>query len=94
MLEILADKAMNPILGIWDSYHLNGREVTVAPPTEEKISGWMDYLKSITCADTVDEEIYNVIVEEAGAFFAGQKTVQDVAKTIQGRVWIYLAEQQ
>ncbi|MBQ6876530.1 MAG: extracellular solute-binding protein [Lachnospiraceae bacterium] len=94
VLEILADKAMNPVFGIWDSYRLNGKEVTVAPPTEEKISTWMDYLKSITRADTVDDEVYNVIVEEAGAYFAGQKSVQDVAKTIQGRVWIYLAEQQ
>lgn len=93
-LDALADKAMNPDFGILDSYRLNGREITVEAPTKEKVDGWMEYLKSITCADTLDNDIYNIITEETGYYFAGQKTAEMTAEIIQSRVGIYLAERQ
>lgn len=37
-------------------------------------------------------EIMAIIQEEAGAFFAGQKTAQAVAETIQSRVYLYVME--
>lgn len=38
--------------------------------------------------------LVDIICEEAGAYFANDKTVEDVAKIIQNRVSIYLSEQQ
>ncbi len=93
-LEVLADKAMHPMLGILDSYRLNGREVTVEPPSREMIDEWMTFLQSITYADTLDDELYNIITEEAAPFFAGQKSASDVARIIQSRIGVYLAEKQ
>lgn len=62
--------------------------------SEARADELVAYLKSLNQTGRMDWEVYNIVIEEAGAYFAGQKTVQDVAKTIQGRVWIYLAEQQ
>ncbi len=40
----------------------------------------------------IDEEIYNIISEEAQAFFNGQKSAEEVAEIIQSRVKVYVAE--
>ena len=37
-------------------------------------------------------EVMAIVQEEAGAFFAGQKTAQAVAETIQSRVYLYVME--
>lgn len=39
-----------------------------------------------------DESIYNVIMEEASAFFSGEKSVEEVTKLINNRVGIILTE--
>lgn len=45
------------------------------------------------CADNESPAI-SIVKEEAAAFFAGDKSAEDVAKIVQNRVSIYLAEQQ
>lgn len=40
-----------------------------------------------------DESIASIVTEEAAAFFYGQKSAEDAAKLIQGRVNIYVSEQ-
>lgn len=40
----------------------------------------------------VDEQVLTIITEEMEPFFAGQKSAEDVAKIIQSRVKLYLAE--
>lgn len=39
-----------------------------------------------------DVEVYNIILEEAGAYFTGQKSAEDVAALIQNRVSLYISE--
>ena len=39
-----------------------------------------------------DDEIKKIIEEESGAFFAGKKSVNDVANIIQSRVELYISE--
>ena len=39
-----------------------------------------------------DESIYNVIMEEASAYFSGEKSVEEVTKLINNRVGIILTE--
>lgn len=41
---------------------------------------------------TGNDEITNIITEEAEAFFKGQKSVSDVANVIQSRVQVYVNE--
>ena len=40
-----------------------------------------------------DNPVIDIVLEEAEAFFAGDKSAQDTARIIQGRVMIYLSEQ-
>jgi hypothetical protein len=40
-----------------------------------------------------DPQVYSIIHEEAEAYFAGQKTVEQATQTIQQRVSLYVAEQ-
>ena len=46
----------------------------------------------MTDVATSENTIVNIIEEEAGAYYAGQKTAEEVADIIQSRVSIYLSE--
>lgn len=61
--------------------------------TEEQKNIFMDLLHSTTKVNSYDENIMSIITEETGAYFAGQKTVDEVAKVIQNRANLYIAEQ-
>ena len=39
-----------------------------------------------------DPDVINIIIEEAGAYFSGQKSAKEVAEIIQNRVQNYLDE--
>ena len=41
----------------------------------------------------IDAQIWQVVHATAGAYFAGDQSVEDTMKQIQSRVSIYLAEQ-
>lgn len=91
-LEKLAEETMHPMFN--DYYHVNGNEVEVFPPTQEMMDEWIAYLRSVNRADLLDNTLYNIVAEEAEAFFVGQKSVSDVAEIIQKRVQIYIGENQ
>ena len=40
-----------------------------------------------------DQSLMEIISDEAGAFFAGEKTAEETARLIQNRVQLYMAEQ-
>ena len=40
----------------------------------------------------MDDTLWRIIVEEAGPYFQGQKTVEDTAAAIQSRAGVYLKE--
>ena len=69
--------------------------MTPTPPslTEEQKNIFMDLLHSTTKVNSYDENIMNIITEETGGYFAGQKTVDEVVKVIQNRANLYIAEQ-
>ena len=53
-----------------------------------------DLLSEIENVSIYDENILNIIMDDAGEFFSGAKTAANTADIIQSRVSIYLAEQQ
>lgn len=61
--------------------------------TEYAVSKLPELLESVGRAYRHDENVYNIVVEEAAAFFAGDKTAQETARLIQSRIQIYVAEQ-
>ena len=50
------------------------------------------FLESLTQCYQYDEPMMKIILEEASAFFSGQKSAEEIANLIQSRVSIYVAE--
>ena len=58
----------------------------------EQIRSIVDRVGICTAYDTTREDISRIINEEAGAFFADDKTAEETADIIQNRVKIYVSE--
>ena len=68
-------------------------EYTYHTPTEEEINILKELISvAEPSSATGNDEITNIITEEAEAFFKGQKSVADVAGVIQSRVQVYVNE--
>ena len=62
------------------------------PITQEMADKITDVVTGAVQVYRQQTEVMAIIQEEAGAFFAGQKTAQAVADTIQSRVYLYVME--
>lgn len=68
-------------------------EIEMKPLEQKDIDKYTDAIDSVTKSFQYDEEINNIVSEEAEAFFNGQKNLDDVASMIQSRVSLYVNEQ-
>lgn len=60
---------------------------------QEEVNAVRDIITSAERLNgSANEAVYNIISEEAGAFFAGQKSAEETAKIIQSRIEIYVKE--
>lgn len=76
-----------------NTYWVNGEEVKVEPLTQEQVDYFMNLINSVDGSYHYDQELVTVVSEEAAAFFAGQKSAEEVSRLIQSRVQIYINEQ-
>ena len=77
----------------YDDYAWIGEtEYVLEPLTQEQVDDFKNMVNNAVYAGNYDEEIYNIINEEAAAFFAGDKSAEEVASLIQNRAKIYLGE--
>lgn len=99
--EKMADDAMKPETwineeGVEETYtptmYVGGTEVEVTPLTQAERDYIVGFIEGVTEHVVYDEEIFNIISEEAAAYFNGQKSVDDVAGIIQSRINIYVNE--
>ncbi len=74
------------------TYWFGNEEVKLEPFTQEQVQEVYDYVCSVTRTSGYDEELVNIINEEAAPFFEGQKNIDDVVKIIQGRIQVYVDE--
>lgn len=63
------------------------------PCNQEIVDQFYEILENATFRTAVSDQIMNIIMEEAEAFFAGDKTAEDTAHIIQSRVGLMIAEQ-
>lgn len=61
--------------------------------TEEDAERVMELISQIKNVSIYNETILNIVMEESGAFFSGDKTAEQAAALIQSRAGIYVAEQ-
>ena len=68
-------------------------EVNVYAMTQEQADEILGLINATTAVYGYDESILNIISDEAAAYFAGEKSLDDTANMIQSRVNLYVAEQ-
>ena len=75
-----------------DTYYINGEEIILPPLTQEQVDQIVSFVESVDKLAYYNEAVINIINEEAGAYFSGQKSAKDVAGIIQSRVQVYVNE--
>lgn len=75
-----------------NTYWIGDSSVNIGVNTDEDNERMMELLRSLKRTGRYDNDVYNIITEEAGAYFEGQKTASEVAGIIQNRVSNYIAE--
>ena len=68
-------------------------QIEVYSATQEEVDQVMDLYNSITTIWRYDDNIFNIIKENAGPYFAGDKALDDAANLIQSAVKLYIGEQ-
>ena len=71
-----------------------GEKVKAAPISEEKLKAVKTFIEECDVLYNEDDRIGNIIGEEAGAYFAGSKGVDETVDMIQNRANNYVREQQ
>ena len=72
----------------------DGESVVVPPLDQRQLENLITYMESVTAIPFEDTYVLNIINEELGSYFSGQKNVEDVAAVIQSRVQLYVRENQ
>lgn len=75
-----------------ETYYINGEEIVLPQLTQEQVDQIVNFVESVNKRAYYNEAISNIISEEAGAYFSGQKSAKDVAGIIQSRVQVYVNE--
>lgn len=75
-----------------DYFWMNGERIPLSPMSQEQIDEAVAMIESITKHPYENQELMNIINEDMGAFFSGQKSAQEVAETIQNRAQLYVDE--
>jgi len=69
------------------------KSYTSADMTQERVEGYLAALEDVRHLPHRTGPILAIIYEEAGAYFSGSRSLEDVVKVIQNRVQLYLDEQ-
>lgn len=72
--------------------YINGKPVTAHPFTEEERETLQRLLDSVAPSDPRMNVVQNIVMEEREAYFAGQKSLDEVIRIIDNRVGLYLKE--
>ncbi|PYI55119.1 ABC transporter substrate-binding protein [Paenibacillus flagellatus] len=71
---------------------IDGKEFSPTTPKQEDIDKIEGYLSSVRVYAETDPRVTSIIEQEAAPFFTGQKSAEEVAKTVQNKVNTYLQE--
>lgn len=75
-----------------ETYWVNDEEVVIPPMTQEEADQVVAFICSVNRLSYDNDDILNIITEEAEPFFQGQKSAQDVAGIIQSRAVVFINE--
>ncbi len=76
-----------------NTYWMNNNEsITLEVNTDADNQKVLDFISSVKTPQRYDQELTNIINEETGSYFSGQKKAGEVAEIIQNRVSVYVNE--
>lgn len=75
-----------------ETYYLGGVEITLPLMTQQEAEELKELLYSFTNVYNYNENLIQIVDEEAASYFAGQKSASEVAAIIQSRAQIYVNE--
>lgn len=90
--EYYTDESGNQVKTMKTSWGYDDFNFDVYEATQEQVDKVKNLIANADSVYEYNDEMYKIISEEAAAFFAGQKSAQDVASVIQSRVQIYVNE--
>jgi multiple sugar transport system substrate-binding protein len=70
----------------------DGVSIKIKPLTNEEIDTYKKMIENSKGIWEPDKKVLDIVKEEAAAYFAGDKSVDDVCKVIQDRVTTYVNE--
>lgn len=75
-------------------YYINGESIVLEQFTKQEVDAICNFVYSLNKRGYYNQDIINIVEEEAEMFFNGQKSARDVAAVIQSRVQLYVDENQ
>jgi len=75
-----------------ETFWINDEEVPLPPLSQEQVDQIVEFIMSVDQGYYYNDNVLNIINEEMGAFYSGQKSAQDTANIIQSRAQIYVDE--
>ena len=74
------------------TFWMNEEEIILEPFTQAEVDAICEFVCSVNKRSYYNQDIINIVTEEAESYFEGQKSAQDVANLIQNRVQLYVDE--
>ena len=71
----------------------DGQEIKIYESTQADYDQLMALYNATTTFDNRDESIYEIVADDAAAYFSGDKDLDTVVGQIQSRVYLYVNEQ-
>ena len=75
-----------------ETWYTGNEELIIEPMTAQEAEEFAQLLYSLKHVVKSDEALFQILQEEAAAYFSGQKSAADVANIIQSRAQIYVNE--
>ena len=91
--ETITDEQGNEIEVSSSGIGVDGFFVELYAVTQEQADKIMALIDSADTALVFDDNVMNIVKDEAAAYFVGEKTAEDTAALIQNRVSLYINEQ-
>ncbi len=90
--NVLYNEEGEPIERIKTTWGYGDWTAEIYAATEEEIEELWQMMSNVHLEGGRSQTIINIVTEEAGAYFSGQKSAEEVAEIIQSRVEIYVNE--
>lgn len=76
-----------------NTWYMGGTEVQIGALKQEEADQILALIESLDRVMSEDSELIQMVIDDSEAFFAGQKSAEEVGKLLQSKLTIYLSEQ-